>query len=295
MKKLLISATLGLTLVQSAMAICPEWNATRVGQLDRRALDEASGLTTSKLKKGMFIWSNDSGGQSALFATDASGKLQKSVQLSGFRNEDYEALEAGPCPNNAADSCLYVGDIGDGMGWRSTFKIGIFKESDFWSKSSISPIKVIDFKYPGGANNAEAMVVTADAEVLIFTKTEGSSQIFAINSTSGKIVKVAQLDLTKHIGQARGKDARLTDASISSDGDKVLLLTYGDIMEISLKAVTGISSRNWKKGVDYNIIRGPGLPQQETISYVNDNSFIVSTESPDGDSPAIYSYTCKGF
>lgn len=296
MRNFLKSSTLALALVgQSAFAICPEWAAQRVGTLDRNVVDEASGLTASALQRGKFIWSNDSGGDSALYGTELDGRVVKSVRLSNFDNADYEAVALGPCPSNRAEACIYVGDIGDGIGWRSNFKVGIFKEADFWSMNTIKPEKVINFTYPGGANNAEAMVVTPDAQILIFTKTEGSTQLFAIDAISGRMSRVAQVNLSGIIGPARGKDPRITDASLSPMGDKVLLLTYGDIIEINLRAFATINSRSWKRGVDFNIVRGPNLPQQETIAYTSEHSFIVSTESPDGDAPAIIGYSCKGF
>ncbi|WPU65992.1 hypothetical protein [Peredibacter starrii] len=294
MKNLLKSSAFALLIVaQSSFAICPDWNAKQVGVLDRNTIDEASGLTASLLQKGKFIWSNDSGGDSALYATGIDGKLIKTVRLNNFPNEDYEAVAAGPCPSNRAEACIYVGDIGDGMGWRSNFKIGIFKEADFWASNSIRPEKVINFSYPGGANNAEAMVVTPDGQILIFTKTEGSTQLFVMDAISGKMGRVAQVSLAGIVGPARGKAPRITDASISPSGEKVAILTYGDILEINLKAFANINSRSWKRGVDFNIVKGPGLPQQETLTYTSENSFIVSTESPDGDAPAIIGYSCK--
>ena len=294
MTKFILTAAF-MALSQVSYAICPEWTASQVGQLDRATINEASGLTASRMMRGKFIWSNDSSGASALFATGANGRLERTVRLNGFANEDYEALATGPCPSNSAESCLFLGDIGDGIGWRSNFKIGIFKERDFWANTAISPEKVIQFSYPGGANNAEAMVVTNDGYIIIFTKTEGSTQLFAIHSVTGMMNRIGQVNLSGIIAPSRGKQPRVTDASLSSDGEKVLILTYGDIMEIGLRTITGVNSRSWRRGVDYQILRGPGLPQQETISYVTDNSFIVSTESPDGAVPLVYQYACKGF
>lgn len=292
MKNLFKTSLLVFVITTNSYAICPEWSSKKTGSLDRSVIDEASGLVASALQKGKLIWSNDSGGESALFATSADGKLIKTVQLSNFSNSDYEAIASGPCPANQADTCLYVGDIGDGVGWRSSFKVGIFKESDFWASTSIKPVKVIDFTYPGGANNAEAMVVTPEGKILILTKTEGSSQVFSLD-LNGKMVKLAQIDLSAIVGAARGKAPRITDASLSKDGDKLLALTYGDILEVNMASITGVTSRSWVKGVDFTIAKGPNLPQQETITYISENSFIVSTESPDNNVPEIHTYTCK--
>lgn len=286
--------TVLLVFSAQANAVCQKWTAKKSGTLNQRIIDEASGLTRSVLKKGMFIWSNDSGGKAELYATGIDGKVTRTVSLNGFPNTDYEAVSNGPCLSNKAEHCVYVGDIGDGIGWRSRFKIGIFKESDFWSKTSISPEKVIEYSYPNGAENAEGMVVSSDGKIVIFSKdNSGVTQVYSLSAT-GLVTRLGEVNLNQVLEGARGKGPRITDASLSADGKKVLLLTYGDIAEINAELLFNPGSRrSWRKGQDYNVIKGPGLPQQETIAYLEgDDSFIVSTESPEGDAPAVYLYTC---
>ncbi|MFP5385176.1 MAG: hypothetical protein ACLGHN_03810 [Bacteriovoracia bacterium] len=296
MKYLNTALTLAaLTLTTQGHAVCGKWTAKQSGALDQRIIDEASGLIASKVKKDMFIWSNDSGGKAELYATGVSGKVERTVALSGFSNSDFEAIANGPCINKKAENCIYVGDIGDGIGWRSTFKIGVFKESDFWTKTSIAPEKVINFSYPKGAENAEGMVVTRDGKITIFSKDgSGITQIYQLTST-GRISHLGEVDLNKILEAARGKGPRITDASLSADEKRVLLLTYGDIAEVSAELLLRPQTRRaWQRGTDYNIIKGPGLPQQETIAYTaGDSSFIVSTESPKGDAPAVLLYSCQ--
>ncbi len=275
----------------SAFAVCQNWTSKKAGILDRRVISEASGLTASQMKKDKLIWSNDSGGRSELYATNMAGKVERTVALSGFSNSDYEALASGPCLSKKTDSCIYVGDIGDGIGWRSNFKVGIFKESDFWANTSIRPEKVLE--YSNGPDNSEAMIVTKDGKIILFSKdSSGITEVYQMTS-SGKMSLLGKVNLNNILDESRGKGPRVTDASLSVDGKKVLLLTYGDIAEISIDLLLKPESRReWKKGVDYNIVKGPGLPQQETISYTADHSFIVSTESPDGDAPAVLLYSC---
>ncbi|WP_408098908.1 hypothetical protein ACJVC5_08310 [Peredibacter sp. HCB2-198] len=296
MRNLLMSSVVALTMTSSAFAICPQWTAKRVGSLDKNMIDEASGLVTSVLQKGKFIWVNDSGAEPVLYATGMDGKVVRKVKMANFPNTDFEAMAMGPCPSNRGESCIYVGDIGSGMGWRSSLKIGIFKEKDFWSFGSIRPEYVIETKYPNGVNNSEAMVVTPEGQILFLSKAEGNTQIFVI-APNGRMSLVASVDTTKMLTGTRGKGPLITDAAISPDGDKLLMLSYSDIIEVNLKSLVGITQRQWKPGVDFNVIKGPGLPQQETVTYDGQNSFIISSESEeeaDG-APQIYSYTCNGF
>ena len=286
-------ATISLT---TTFAICTEFNSfERTGTLPRD-IDEASGLTASALKKNMYLWTNDSGGASAIFATDLKGSLKRRVSVKGFSNQDYEALESGPCPTNLNEKCLYIGDIGDGIGWRSRFKMGIFKEKDFWTSKSISPISVINYRYPRGAENSEAFIVTKDADIVIFSKDKsGVTNLYKIKASSERIESMGSLDLNKIIAGARGKGPRVTDASYSAKNDRILILTYGDIIEADAKMVLNASRTNsWRNGRDYQIIKAPKLPQKETLTYMNNSeNFIVSSENADGGSPGIFSYQCK--
>lgn len=288
------SLVTGLMIASSyTFAICSSWTSSKVGALNNRIIDEASGLTASALQKDKFIWSNDSGSNPELFATGKDGKIIRTVRVNGLGNNDWEAVSSGPCPSNKAESCLYIGDIGDGIGWTSSFKIGIFKEADFWSKTSISPEKVVGYS---ASINAESMIVTAEGKIIIFSKNEsGRTQIILVDSITGKSSSAGTLDLNPLIAGARGKGPRITDASLSPEGDKVLILTYGDILEINMDVLNRtLSSKDWRKGIDFNVIKGPALPQQETITYANDsNAFIVSSESPDGEVPPVLLYTCK--
>lgn len=277
-----------------AFAICPQWSAKKVGSLDKKMIDEASGLITSVLQKDKYIWVNDSGAEPILYATGMDGRVIHKAQLQDFPNTDFEAMASGPCPSDKKESCIYVGDIGSGIGWRFSLKIGVFKEKDFWSFSAIRPEHVIETKYPSGVDNSEALVVTPEGQILYFSKAEDQSQVFTI-AANGEMNLIAKIDLSRLLTGARGKGPLITDASISPDGDKILMLSYGDIIEVNTKSLTGISQLYWKAGTDFNIIKGPSLPQQETISYRDPYSFLISSESEeeaDGE-PQIFLYTCN--
>lgn len=283
-----------LTLSASALSICENWKSSKVGSLDTKIVSEASGLVASKIQKDMLIWSNDSGGTAALHASGMDGKIKRTVNLRGFTNTDFEALSMGPCIENKDENCIYIGDIGDGIGWRSSFKIGVFKEADFWKSTTISPEATINYSYPKANENAEGMIVTPEGRILILTKNQsGISQIYHVESNA-RVTHLGAIDLNNVVGGFRGKGPRITDASLSADGSKVLILTYGDIVEVNASLVMTPQARTaWKKGVDYNVIKGPALAQQETIAYTADNSFIVSTEIGDGSTADVFSYNCQ--
>jgi hypothetical protein len=237
------------------------------------------------------IWNNDSGGSSALHASGADGKIIKTVSLNGFQNIDYEAMALGPCPDRAAESCIYLGDIGDNREWRSSYRIGIFKEKDFWTKNSIMPMSVITYNYPNQNFNAESMIVTPEGKIIVFTKNKsGVSRIFEV-SLNVEVKEIGEIDVKKLTG-SEGRNALLTDASLSPDRKRILLLTYDKIIEFDVSAVLKNTGRIPIKEEDYAVIQGPGLVQQETITYVTNDSFLVSTETKNDGVADIFLYRC---
>jgi hypothetical protein len=276
-----------------AQAVCKSWKSSRAGNLDRSKISEASGLTYSKNRPGAYFWVNDSGNSSEIHATQENGTAIKTVSVSGFGNTDWEALATGPCPRNPAESCIYVGDLGDGIGWRSNFKIGVFSETEFWNSSRLTPQATVEFSYPGNADNSEAFIVTPKGEIVILSKdSSGVTEVFTVD-LSGRVKMIGGMNLNRIIAPARDKAPRVTDASLSADGKSVLILTYGDILELSLEKL--MTASVGVAGKDHTVIKGPGFSQQETLTYsASGNKFIVSSESPDGDHPTITAYECAG-
>ncbi len=275
---------------QSTLAgVCSNWSSTKVGALDTRIVSEASGLVFSQ---GKLIWSNDSGGAAALHASGEDGRIVRSVTIKNFSNTDFEAMALGPCLDQQNERCIYLGDIGDWIGWRSSFKIGMFKEADFWNATSIAPIRTISYSYPRNAENAEAMVVTPDARIFVFSKSEsGVSEVYQLEANA-RVTQLGSVDLNSILGRAAGKNPLITDAALSADGRRILLLSYGDIVEVKAELMLKPQRGAWRRNVDYSIVKGPGLPQQETITYLSSDSFVVSTEIGDGRSAEIHRYSC---
>ena len=276
---------------ESAFAFCPDWKPSRVGELETEVVAEASGLSNSKLHPEFFIWSNDSGSSETLFASKADGKIVRSVNLQNFPNYDYEALSIAPCPQNKIESCIFVADIGDNREVRSEYRIGIFKEADFWTETSISPVHVVKYLYPHGNSNAESLIVTPEGQMIIFSKhMSGVSRILSLD-IEGKVKELGTLDM-KELAGLESWGALITDAAISPDGQKVLLLTYSDILEFNLSSLLSQTRKPFVKGIDYSIIKGLPLEQQETITYTSQDSFIIATEVENGGTAEIISYAC---
>ncbi len=284
-----MSLLLALTISTSTFGLCPKWNSRQTAELDTSVINEASGLGKSALKSNMLLWINDSGSSEAVHATDLQGRVQRTVALSGFTNRDTEALAVAPCPDSSTESCIHVADIGDNKQRRVDYKVGVFRESEFWTRQNLAPLEVIQFKYPSASYNAESFVVLRDGTMLIFTKTKtGPSQIFRLEN-SGRIAKLGELPVNT-MTSSSGDKALITDAALSPDGSRVLILTYGELLEVKVDAL--FAGRPLVKGSDYTLIPGPKLNQQETVTYLSERSFLVSTEVESGGVAEIVTYSC---
>jgi hypothetical protein len=234
------------------------------------------------------MWINDSGSAAQIIATNLRGDITRTVELLNFPNKDFEALSLGHCPDFPEKSCLFLADIGDNRRRRNDYKIGVFREEEFWTKESISPLQITEFHYPSGSENAESFVVLPNGEFLIFTKEMMAPKVVKV-SPSGEAVVVKNLDLP-HLAGLGGEGGLITDAALSPDEKNILILTYSDLIEVTLSSL--FSDQPMEREKDFRIIKGPNLPQQETVTYISPNSFLVSTESEKGGSAEIVTYQC---
>ena len=92
----------------------------RAGEFGDRRLTEASGVVASTTEPGVLWSQNDSGHAAMLFAYDSTGAPRGAVQVRDADNTDWEAIASGPCPRG---ECLYIGDVGDNVAWRSHVRV----------------------------------------------------------------------------------------------------------------------------------------------------------------------------
>jgi hypothetical protein len=125
-------------------------------------IDEASGIADSRANPG-FLWvEQDSGNSPELALLAYNGTVAKKIYIKGVENRDWEdlALAKGP---DASAYYIYLGDIGDNFQQYSNYFIYRFKEPASFA-DTISIYDKITFKYPDGANNAEAILVNSDTK-----------------------------------------------------------------------------------------------------------------------------------
>jgi len=126
-------------------------------------LDEASGLVASRGNSNVLWAHNDSAGGTELFAMTGTGDHLGTYDLAPATNIDWEDIAIGPGPTAGVDY-LYVGDLGDGEGARSSIVIHRVPEptvSDIQPVANVvlAGVESIGLSYPAGTHNAEALMV----------------------------------------------------------------------------------------------------------------------------------------
>ena len=185
-------------------------------------LPEASGLALSRATPGR-IWAHNDSGKPEIFALDGKGKVAGRVSISGAKVVDWEAMASGLCGTGA---CLYIGDIGDNNANRR--EIAIYRVPEPASVGGTAQVDaVVRATYPDGAHDAEALLAASDGTLYIVTKGEtGPVALYRVprDAKNSAAVRMERIGAPLSAKSA-GDDARITDGSISPDGEWAVLRT----------------------------------------------------------------------
>ncbi len=257
--------------------------AYRWGQLDTHLLDEESGMVISRQFDDRIYHLNDSDDGPYFYITDLKGRHTVKVKIEDWSPKDTEDLAIGPCDG---ETCLYISDIGDNDEERSSVKFAVLKELvDFSTQAT--PKHIITAKYPDGPHNAEASVFDAEGNLYVITKNENyPALIFRLSHES--ISRSQGISIFEYWGKIDVPEilssykAKVTSATITHDGKTLLLLTKNNLVEAQVDLSAPLEK------VKTHVVQLHNLFQQESISFLPDESgFLYSTES-DGDVAEIW-------
>ncbi|MGZ8558031.1 MAG: hypothetical protein ACXWWC_06860 [Chitinophagaceae bacterium] len=234
-------------------------------------LDEASGIADSKINPGYLWVEQDSGNPNDIALLSHGGHFLKNINIGNAVNRDWEAMVIANGPL-AGINYIFLADIGDNNLADSQYCIYRFAEPEA-ATGTVSECDKINFKYPDGAHNAEAILVDNNTkDIYIITKQDNPSRIYKLvypQNTSS--VSTAVLCGTLSFNN-------VTAAALSPDGKEVLIRTYNTIYY-------------WKKNdhqtLEQVLVKIPVSvpiqfePQGEAICFKNDNSgFFTLSERP---------------
>jgi len=190
--------------------------------LARNTLYEQSGIASSKLNSGVFYVHEDSGNANQVYLINATGDDLGYFTLTTATNRDWEDITIGPGPV-AGKSYVYVAEIGDNDAKYSSVFVYRFLEPDLTGKTfpvviDIAQIDKIELIYPGGARNAESILIDPQTkDIYIASKESNLANIYKAaypqsNITSTVLEPIDQLPMNK-----------ATSGGISADGTEIVL------------------------------------------------------------------------
>lgn len=233
-------------------------------------LEEMSGIVLGGLDPDTLVHIQDSGNDPYLIYTKTDGTIL-SRYLFTEKIADTEELTRGDCPWGG--SCIFVFDTGDNFHWRRTRSIWAIEEASLRSAKIHS--QKIDFKFPKDEHLDVEAAVLIDKTFYLFAKEPKHSRVFALGPSVWKGDGQTEASLLTDLPYTM-----ITGASASSDGERILLINWQGVIELSKsdeKGSTKVSNDPWYPYRRRSKIHG--LAQQEAVTYDKDQrSFYYSSE-----------------
>lgn len=276
---------LSLSILSLCFGDCPLFEpALQVGTVQYNSIDEASGLAASRKNPDVFWIHNDSGDSARIFALNSQGTHLGVYNLTGAEARDYEDIAIGPGPIDGQDY-IYIADIGDNPKKRSNIVVYRVLEPAVDSQQSpvtenLSLVESITLQYPGGARNAETLMVDpVNKDIYIISKSDDPSKVYRApypQSTSGTTTLEYKGDLPW--GTAVGGD-------ISPSGD-LIIVRRDDNASVWLRAA-GTDLWDAFSGTEC-AVSVASEPQGEAVCFDSDSCGYYTTS--EGDDQPIYYY-----
>jgi hypothetical protein len=181
------------------------------GRLENPKIVEASGLARSQREPGV-LWTINDSGKPYLYAIDHEGRHLGRVDLNKSDNRDWEDLASFQLDG---DPYLLVADIGDNDARYKKRTIYVAKEP----RTDENKTKVdweIDFEYPNGPRDAEAVAVDIENErILVLSKRDIPPAMYELPLHPDDDKKVTATWLGTIDSLPRGLAGRMSNLRIS--------------------------------------------------------------------------------
>jgi hypothetical protein len=205
-------------------ALCNRLHATISGRVSAPAATELSGLALSRTQPRVLWTHNDSGDRARVLAVTATGRLLADIAVTGAANVDWEDVALGPA--RGGGDALYIADTGDNDARRREVVVYRVPEPSVrgGGPAATAPAARLVLRYPGGARDAEALLVDPDTgALLLVTKSfDGDAGIYV----AGRPAAARATVLRRGGRLSLGGGEAITGASVSADGRTIVLRTY---------------------------------------------------------------------
>lgn len=205
--------TSAATIVPSTSAHAATWSWERTLK-DSRVV-ESSGLARSTWFGDRLFTHNDSGDSTRIFAINRDGSTASTITVNGASAVDWEDISNGP------GHTLWIGDIGDNGGSRTSIQLYKIAEPKYLSSSMTVTATRYTFAYPDGRHDAEGLMVSpvTGRVYIVSKKTYSGAAVYeapSTLSTSG----------TNVLRRVTGAPAQVTGAAFAPSGNGFVLADY---------------------------------------------------------------------
>lgn len=254
-------------------------------------MDENSGMDLSRQHTDVFWSLNDSGNSATVYAIDINGRTRGEFNVKGATNVDWEDITVAQCIHKPGTECLYVADIGDNRGRRSSFQVYVIEEPAILSNSTLQVAQKWDFTIPGRLNFEAFSVNEKTGEAYMVSKWEKESKdlppkVFSLENQGKEITLIGQLNFDQ-LTQVLSKDDKMvTSSDFDSDSETLLIGTYGKAYEIGLSDLKEFSQK-------VKIINMPSMDKSESIMYSGTLETLSIMTASEGYNQALYKISCQ--
>ncbi len=274
---MVLKVTLFFALLFGANLFSQE-NVRELGELPN-AVSETSGLI---FHNGRLITHNDSGNTAQLFEIDTTSlQIIRTVTILNAENIDWEDITQD-------EDFIYIGDFGNNRGTRTDLVVYRVSKQAYDQSDAVSAER-LDFRYEDQFDfidnsrtdwDAEALFALND-ELIILTKqwTSNGTVAYAIPKTPG----------TYEARKIETYDANglITGATYNPLSDVLFLIGYNAFLGPFTIRVERPTNSAIFSGAIERLAFGSGLAQTEGITYVDQDTYFVSSESFSNTSPPI--------
>lgn len=252
------------------------------------ALTESSGVTAQNANS---VWShNDATNNNELYQFDTLGNLLRTLVITNAVNTDWEEV----CRDDNGD--FYIGDFGNNLNDRTDLKILMVPNPSIIIGDSVAA-QVINFSYPDQFAfpphdslknfDMEAMFWFNDS-LYLFSKNRtvpynGYTKMYKLPALPGNYV--AQLTDSFFTGNGNLINNSITSATISTSGDKMLLIsnTKGWLFN-------GFTGNDFFSGNVFAFTFGGITSQKEGSTFINSNEVYFTDEKVFSTGGNLYGY-----
>lgn len=190
-------------------------------------IDEASGMADSRSQPGNLWIEQDSGSPAELALLGHDGNVKGKISIPNATNRDWEEMTIGPGPQDGLNY-LYIGDIGDNNAQYPLYQIYRLPEPASL-QATVSGVERINFRYPDGSRDAEAMFVDPQTkDIYLISKREDKVHLYRLNYPQN-INEVTVAEALGELSFGGGLANYVTAATISPDGSEIMVRTYSQL------------------------------------------------------------------